>query len=263
MEMTSLEGALGALEREAEASTKLLAGALREAKRIKAAAAAGQLRDVQAALDNAARLSAAASDATADLRAGWQFDTDAYLSEGHYTKEVLALAAEEGLSAFESDGRILSYPAIVQVSPNDATVLIDRRRERRIRPSVLVKSLKLLQSRPPKFRAESFLEALCSAYRAVVGMQGQRSGATVKLVDVYTLLTILPGTSKDYTKAEFARDLYLLDQSGIITARNGATLRLPASALTRGGGVFVTVARNGQEKVYAGLCFEGDNDSDQ
>ncbi len=258
MEMTNLETALGALERDADATAKLLASALREAKRVKTAAAVGQLRDVQAALESAARLSRAATQAAEELCEGWQFDTDTYLSEGGYTKEVLELAAEEGLSAFESDGRILSYPAIVQVSPNDATVLIDRHRERRIRPSVLVKALMALQGRPPKFKADMFLDALSTAYDAVLGQQGQRRGVTVKLVELYSVLTMLPGSSRDYTKAEFARDLYLLDQSGITTTRKGRTLRLPASALTRSGGVLVTVTRNGQEKVYAGICFEGE-----
>ena len=60
-------------------------------------------------------------------------------------------------------------------------------------------------------------------------------------------------------KAEFARDLDLLDQSGATRTRDGRTLLLPASALTRSSGVFTTVTRSGQEKVYAGICFEPAN----
>jgi hypothetical protein len=191
-----------------------------------------------------------------EVRTSWRFDAQAYLSGGEYAKEVLALAATDGLAAFEADGRILSYPAIVQVSPGDGTVLIDRKRERRIRPSVLVKTLKALQARPPRFKADAFLESLANAYDIVVSRSGARAGATVKLAELYTVLTILPGSGRDYTKAEFARDLYLLDQSGQTKTRDGRVLRLPASALTRGTGVFVTVARSGQEKVYAGICFE-------
>ena len=78
----------------------------------------------------------------------------------------------------------------------------------------------------------------------------------MRLVDVYAVLTLLPGSNREYTKAEFARDLYLLDQSGVTTTRDGRQLRLPASALTRSAGVLVTVARSGQEKLYAGVSFE-------
>ncbi len=256
VDASDLESALTALEREADATVRALSGALREAKRVKTAAAQGQIRDVHAALDGAARLAASAAEAAAGLKDGWRFDVHAHLADGGYATEILALAAEAGLSAFEADGRILSYPAIVQTSSGDASVLVDRRRERRIRPSVLVRTLKALQARPPKFKADAFLESLATAYDLVISRSGARRGATVKLADLYAVLTVLPGSAREYTKAEFARDLYLVDQSGVTGTRDGRTLRLPASALTRGGGVLVTVARSGQEKVYAGVCFE-------
>jgi hypothetical protein len=256
VETTGLETALATLERDADGTVRALAAALREAKRVKAAASTGQMRDVQASLDAVARLAEGAALAAGELKAGWTFDTQAHLAGGGYTAELLAMAREAGLSAYEADERVLSYPAILQVAPGDASVLVDRQRERRIRPSVLVKALKTLQARPPRFKAEAFLEALVAAYDLVVGRDGARRGAVVKLVDVYAVLTVLPGSAREYTKAEFARDLYLLDQSGVVRTRDGRTLRLPASALTRGSGVLVTVARSGQEKVYAGICFE-------
>lgn len=253
---TSLEQALEGVERDAAAAVRNLAVALKEAKRARAAAASGQLRELRSALENTVGLSEEALDVARALRAGWTFDEQAHFASGAYAKEVLALAAEEGVQAFEADERILSYPAIVQVSPSDTTVLIDRRRERRARPSVLVRMLQALQSKPPKFKAEAFLEALAAAYDLVVAKAG-RPGATVKLVDVYKVLTLMPGSSREYTKQELARDLYLLDQSGVTGTKDGRTLRLPASALTRGSGVLTTVTRSGQEKVYAGISFEG------
>ena len=71
------------------------------------------------------------------------------------------------------------------------------------------------------------------------------------------MLTVMPGSARDYSRQELARDLYLLDQSGVTTTKDGRLLRLPASALTRGSGVLRTVTRSGQEKVYAGIGFEG------
>ncbi|MGI8684973.1 MAG: hypothetical protein ACR2MO_07785, partial [Acidimicrobiales bacterium] len=138
-----------------------------------------------------------------------------------------------------------------------ATVSIDKKKDKRVRPSVLVRTLRALQAKPPKFKAESFLESLAVAYDLLCAKRGAHPGATVKLVDVYGLLTLLPGSGRDYSKQEFARDLYLLDHSGFTLTKGGRSLQLPASALTRGSGVLTTVTRSGQEKVYAGISFDG------
>lgn len=252
---TSLEAELERLEHDADAAVRQLASALKEAKKVKAAAANGQLRDVRATLDGSVRLAAEAASTVRDLRDGWIFDEHAHFASGAYAKEILALAAEQGVQAYESDDRILSYPAIVAVSPADTTVVIDKKKERRTRPSVLVRTLQALQSKPPKFKAQAFLDALAVAYDLVVA-RSARPGATVKLVDVYRVLTVMPGSSREYSKQEFARDIYLLDQAGVVETRDRRTLHLPASALTRGSGVLVTVTRSGQQKVYAGISFE-------
>ncbi len=252
----SLEQSLADLEREADNAVRSLAAALKEAKKVKAAAATGRLRELRQGLEGTVRLAESAAATSRQVRDGWTFDEQSYFSGGGYTKEVLALAAEEGVQAFESDDRILSYPAIVQVA-GDATVVIDKKKDRRTRPSVLVATLKALQSKPPKFKADAFLETLAAAYDLVRARQGARPGATVKLADVYSVLTLLPGAAREYTKQEFARDLYLLDQDGTTSTKDGRTLHLPASALTRGSGLFTTVTRSGQAKVYAGISLEG------
>ncbi len=254
---TSLESALSAIEREADTAVRSLAAALKEAKKVKAAAATGHVRELRQALHTTAQLAKQAADAATLLQEGWTFDEERHFAGGAFAKEILALAAEEGVAVFESDDRLLSYPAIVVISPADVTVVIDKKKERRVRPTVLVATLKALQSRGPKFKAEAFLEALAGAYDHVVAKRDLRPGATVKLADIYSVLTLLPGSGRDYTKQEFARDLYLLDQSGVTTTRDRRTLSLPASALTRGSGVLTTVARSGQEKVYAGMSLGG------
>lgn len=253
----SMEEALAAVERDADAAVRATAAAHTEAKRATAAAASGQLRALRQSLDALVRLADQAAATARDVQQRWDFDEQAYFSSGAYTKEVLALAAEQGLAAFESDERILSYPAIVALSPADGAVVIDKRKERRVRPSVLVRALKALQGRPPKFRPEAFLEALAAAYDLVAANRRAQPGATVKLADIYNVFTVLPGSARDYSRQELARDLYLLDQSGVTTTRDGRMLHLPASALTRGGGVLRTVTRSGQEKVYAGISFTG------
>jgi len=69
-------------------------------------------------------------------------------------------------------------------------------------------------------------------------------------------LTLLPGQSRDYTRAEFARDLYLLDSSGAATTKSGRVLGWHASSGTRGSGTLATVAKTGQQQRYWGVSFK-------
>jgi hypothetical protein len=252
---TTLEEALEAVERDADAAIKSLGAALKAARKAKSAAATGQIRDLQQAMDTAAGLAGQAAMAAEGVRAGWRFDVGEWFTSGEFAKELLASAAEAGAQAYESDERILCYPVIVQVSPADATVMVDKQKDRRIRPSVLARHLAEWQQRPPKFKAEAFIESLVQAYDYVVAAHGPRPGAAAKLVDVHRVLTLLPGAARDYTSQEFARDMYLLDQSGVVNVKDGRRMSLPASALTRGRGVLTTVTRGGQTKIYAGVAF--------
>lgn len=251
----TLEAALAAVEGDADAAIKSLGAALKAAKRAKSAAAAGQVRDLAQAMDAAVGLAEAASESVGNLRRGWRFDVGEWFASGEYVKELLASAAEAGVKAFESDERILCYPVVVQVSASDSSVVVDKKKDRRVRPSVVVRSLAALAQRPPNFKAEAFIESLASAYDLVVRLKDSRPGAPVKLIDVHRVLTLLPGAARDYTRQEFARDMYLLDQSGIVETKDGRRMTLPASAMTRGGGTLTTVTRSGQTKIYAGLAF--------
>jgi len=121
---------------------------------------------------------------------------------------------------------------------------------------VVVARLAALQEAPPKFKPDAFIESLAAAYDLVVVARGHRRGSAVRLTEVHGVLTLLPGAARDYTRQEFARDLYLLDQTGIVDIKDGRRMSLPASALTRQGLVLTTVTRAGQTKIYAGIAFE-------
>lgn len=251
-----LEQALAGLEADAQRLVQAIAAAARVAKRVKSAARDGSVRELPQALDAAVRLTEEAAATARAVRDDWRFDAEGWFASGEYKKELLAAAAAAGVGAFESDERILCYPAIVQVPSGDASVVIDKKRERRVRPSVVVARLRALQGREPRFRPDAFLESLAVAYDLVVASKKMRPGAPVKLVDVHRVLTIMPGSSREYTAPEFARDIYLLDQSGLVRTRSGRRMSLPASALTRSTGVLRTVTRTGQSKDYAGVSFE-------
>jgi hypothetical protein len=252
---TSFESVLSQAQASTEAALRSAGNLTRELRKAKVAAASGQVRELRRALDAALGQAGELLAAVQQSRAGFDFDETAYLASGEYAKELLAMAAEHGVDMYEEDERLLSYPSIVRVIPGDTAVEIDRQRERRLRPSVLLGLLAAKQQRPPKFRAEQFLESLASGYDLVVAQAGKKADAVVRLQDIWDVLTLLPGQAKEYTRPEFARDLYLLDQSGVERTKKGRALRFHASSGTRMAGVLTTVARTGQQQLYWGISF--------
>jgi hypothetical protein len=252
----TFEAALSATEAQAAAALQSGAALIRELKRVKAGSAAGQTRELRRALGAAETLALQLAEAARSLRAGYDFDEQAYLSSGGYAKELLATAAATGVDVFEEDERLLCYPSLVRILPEQAALEIDRKRERRLRPSVVVALLAAVQRRGPRFRPEPFLDSLRTAYELVVARDGKKPDAVVRLIDIWAVLTVLPGQGREYTKQEFARDLYLLDQSGLTTtSRTSRRLRWSASTGTKGAGVLTTVTRGGQQRRYWGIAF--------
>jgi hypothetical protein len=257
----SIEAALAAAERALDGTLRRANTTLGELKRALGAARTGHLRDLRKSL---AAARAAADGLATDVRAvgdTFDFDERAYLASGGYVKELLAEAAARGLAIVEGDDdRLLCYPSLLRVVPGDAAIEINKVRDRRLRPSVLVTVLARAQEKGARFRAEQFLDSLRSAYELRVAADGKRADAVVRLVDLWSVLTMMPGQRTQYSRQEFARDLYLLDQSGVTrTERNPRTLRWSASTGTKGAGVLTTVARNGQEQQYWGVSFTADD----
>ncbi|MQA89165.1 MAG: hypothetical protein GEU90_02850 [Gemmatimonas sp.] len=251
----SLEGALAHTERDAELALRAESAVHRELKRVRNSAVQGALKDLRKSLAEAEQLADALRESVRVLRAGWTFDERTHLESGAYTTELLGVAREQGVKLFEQDERILSYPSLVRLLPGEAAVEIDRKREKRIRPSVLAELLGARQQKPPRFKPEPFLEALLRAYRlALPEKKGRAMGSTVSLLEIYQILTLFPGSARDYTKQEFARDIYLVDQSGVRT-REGLRVSFPAATGTKSGGTLSTVTREGELKVYYGVAF--------
>ena len=250
-----LESALVETEQQLDAALRAAAALTRELKKARAAAATGSLRDLRRSLTTTDTLAEQATAATTAATSSFTLDETAHLASGAFATEVLALAAEREVVMVESDDRLLCYPSLIRVVAGDAAVEIDRKREKRLRPSLLVARLAAAQSRPPRFRPEPFLESLASGYHLLLAQEGRAPGTVLRLVDLWSVLTLLPGQAKEYTRPELARDLYLLDQSGTTTTRSGAVLRFHASTGTKGAGVLTTVARDGRQQLYWGVSF--------
>ncbi len=253
--MGGLESALAATEEQVDRALKATAAVTRELKKAKVGAEKGQLRDLRRALSAATDLAGDAARTAESAGASFGFDEQEHLESGSYSHELLEAATSQDVAMFEADERLLCYPSLIKVLPGDAAVEIDRRREKRLRPSVLVALLAVSQGKPPRFKPQPFLESLASGYDLEWSQKQVRAGSVVRLVDVWRVLTLLPGQQREYTRAEFARDLYLLDSSGVATTKSGRALRWHASSGTRSSGTLTTVAQTGQQQLYWGISF--------
>lgn len=249
-----MESALSAAADGVASAARAASGVSRELKRAASGASTGQVRELRRALDAAVTAAEDLLAATRRAAQDYQLDEGDYLASGGYAKELLAEAARRDVAMYEEDDRLLCYPSLLRVLPGDAAIEIDKRKERRLRPSVLVAALAAAQARPPRFRAEPFLESLAGAYE-LLAEQEAKPDPVLRLDALWGVLTLLPGQARDYTRPEFARDLYLLDQDGKLTTKAGRTLRWHASSGTRGAGVLTTVAQSGQQQRYWGVSF--------
>ena len=255
----SLEAALARTEAAAGRALDASADLTKAVRRLRTSAQVGNLRDLRAMLATVEQAAERARDEAALAASTWQLDEDAYFGSGRFTEELLAAAQASGLRLFERDERLYCYPVLVRVAPAERAVFVDRARERRIRPSVLVEHLREVQRRPPRFRPEAFLESLFQTYGHLVEKLGPNrlnSGESVPLVNVYELLTLQPGAGREYSRQEFARDIYLLDRGGVTTTRRGYIVSFPASTGARSAGTALrVVTESGQEKVYYSIAF--------
>lgn len=236
-------------------SAKDVAGALRKAL---GAARVGNLRDLPRTLQLAEQNLEALKSKLDTAKDGWRFDEATYLSDGSFVAELLAAARRIRLSIHEQDDRLYCYPSLIRVSPSERLVVIDKTKDKRLRPSVLAQLLKEHQEKPVRFNSQAFLDSLWSAYEVVLGTRDKEAtgkAALIPLRRIYELLTLLPGQSKEYSRHEFARDLYLLDQSGVTTTRKGHVLALHPARGNEKGRVFSIVTKTGHAKEYYGISF--------
>lgn len=229
---------------------------------------ASQTGNIAAVKREQSRLDAALSElieAVNDASMAWPFDDEwevNYLSaDDGYTSELRDAASDRELVIRERDGQLICHPFIVRIMPGERAVRIDRKKVSTIRPSHLADLLVKAQKSPSRFKPERFLEALYSVYQSLTKDSSTRliggTGSTVILLDnIYRLFTSLPGSSRDYSKTDFARDLYELDTSGVRKTRAGATVSFPASTGARSTrNLYTFVGPDGYEAKYYGIRF--------
>lgn len=252
----SFEQGFADVERAAAAAERAAESLAAVAKALVRAAQEGNIGAIDR---NAQKLNDAAqavAQETLNARSAWPFSASAeeQFLQNDYTAELLAAAQAVGLKMQSRDGLLLSYPFIIRILPAERAVRINKTRFPGLRPSRLVAKLKADQDRKSRATVEPFLEALYAAYQLVAGRHDK--GASVPLARIYRAFTLLPGTASDYTRDDFARDLFSLDRSGVTHTRSGACLSLPASTGTKApASTFVCVAPDGQVVTYYAIRF--------
>ena len=257
----TLEQNLADIEADAVATLRAAASLLRPLRRCRLAAQVGDLEELSNSLEAAEVAIGELHHHLKKTKKGSAFDVQRYLAQGKYTQEILDTAQQMGISIFKREDRLYCHPALIRIAANDKAVYINRKRERRIRPSVFVKQLKDLQQKPPSFKPEAFLAALLEAYSQIVAQRVNEtlsSAPVVPLVELYKLLTLLPGQVKEYSRQEFVRDVYLLHRSGRDTTNSGAKVSFPISRGVRGKNLTV-VDEAGEERHYYGIRFTQPN----
>lgn len=253
------ENALSKTEKSTDLSLKSGSRAIGAIKKFHKAVQTGNVRDIRKYKDEAILAIDKLKADFYDAQSSWDFDTDAYFSDHSYIDELLACASEEEFKIHELDGKLFCYPLLIKPQLADQSVKIDKSRERRLRPSFLITHLKKLQENPVRFKAEAFLQAVFDAFEIAIRKYGSVKdcqGKTVSIVEIYDLLTLLPGSSKEYTIQEFARDIYLLDQNHQTTTRDGYQLKFDASSGSRLPSRCLTVVtKDGHEKKYYVISF--------
>lgn len=254
---TSFEQAFAEAERSAAAAVKAGGQIATAAKQMQKAAQEGDITKLRRTAEKLAAASDAARQDVANARMAWSFseaEERDYLANG-YEAELCDEASRAGLKIYSRDARLLAYPSILRIVPGELSIKVDKKRVSALRPGHLVQTLLANQKKRARQPAEKFLECLYSTYKTIVP-EGD-TGAVVKLSHVYQTLTLRPGTAVEYSKSDFALDLFSVDVSGISQTSSGARLSLPASTGTKGGGkdLFTFVAPDGEVRTYYGIRF--------
>lgn len=176
-----------------------------------------------------------------------------------YSSELRTVAAVSGINIGERDGHLASFPSVVSVS-DERSVAIDRKKLPGIRPSRVVGKLQENRRKIDRYSPAQFLEALHNVYVHLAKNEMSKSlqtgeGPVVPLIEVYKILTVRPGSTRDYSKVDFARELFGLEYKGLTRTRKGAEVALTGSSGTRQSGTFSFVGPDGQVGTWSGVRF--------
>lgn len=259
-EISSFEFALSRTEQDLaktmEASKKFSNALARLHKSV----STGNLHDLEKQFETAQKLFEPLKQQLQSSRKAWQFDAETYLESGQYEKDLMEAAHESGLNMIQKDSHVLNcYPSVLKLSPKEQILKIGKKRSKHLRPKVVAQIMKEAQKKPPKLNDNAFLEQLFKAYQRIVKSRGKSIDETnpvVSLKEIYKYMNPLPWQAKEYSEDEFARDLYLLEKSGITATEENYAVDFHASTMAKNlSSTLITASEDGSERIYAGIRF--------
>lgn len=263
--METFEAGFTAVETAAGRAAAEAAALAKAAKQLIKAAQDGNVGQVRRQSGRLTDLLSSVSEHVERSAASWPFTVEsehAYL-EQRFGAELCGQADRIGLKVTPRDETLVCSPSIIRVNPADRAVMIDGRKRTAIRPSKLAADLRKRQQAGLRGNPQRFLDALYKAYRILAApndttlIPQSKSGRVISLEKVYDLLTTLPGSSRQYSKIDFARDLYFLDISDVAMTRSGdARVSLHHSTAARAGrGAFSFADQAGNLITYSSVQF--------
>ena len=253
-QLAELDRALTDAERHAKAALGTVRG-------LRKSSQDGTVAALEKLFDQAPRQIEQMQAALAAARAGFTYDAEAEFASGAYLLELQAAAEAAGLKLVARDDRLTAFPLLLKLEPKTPGVRVNRKLDRRIRPSVLVELLKKAQAaqgvRPAAILDRIFQAYACLAPGHQTGWRAnhREPGPVVPLLDIHDVLTMLPEAEAAYPRDAFACDLLRLNRAPDTRSRDGRGFALPASTATKGKNVLRVYDEAGDEHIYAGIRF--------
>jgi hypothetical protein len=189
--LSTLEAELVEMDRDAAALRKWVSAARKAAHQ-------GTIGEIGKAIEQGQSRAAALQERLAKAGTHIAFDPVEYLASDAYLDELKEAAQAAGLALIDRDGRLSAFPLLLKRDPKSLAVRVNRKADRRIRPSFLVAQLKASQDRSSGFKAADFLKALFGAYQrlsrqfgAAYGASSTGLGPVAPLLDIYDTLTLM------------------------------------------------------------------------
>lgn len=259
--MTTLEQAFDDTKKAADSTLKSANDMVKLAKQLQKSAQEGNIGAMKKATSGLEAALGALRQDVANAGEVWPFKDEAeerYLAE-HYPDELRYAALAKGLDIYHRDGRLISYPSIVQILPEHRKIIIDKKPVETIRPSFLTEILVKNQKKMPKYTSAAFLEALYKVYEPLAELERNKrliKDPVIPLSKIYELFTVRPGTKPEYDKTEFARNLYFLQADGTLRTRKGLLASISNSTgAKKVGGTFQFVGPDGNVQTFFGIRF--------
>lgn len=187
------------------------------------------------------------------------FDLLEYIQNTFHT-EFYEACKNEGVHLEGDFPRYEAFPFRVEVIPDQKFVLVNEKKVRSLRPSVLAKMVRKEKERLEKapFNAPNFLRALLTCYDLLVAELRGKTGVTdevsVPLKKTYATLAPLPRWQKDYPIRFFAFDLHRLLKAGQ-TEIDGRIMELGSVPPSLRRNAIRVVDEAGTERLYGRLQF--------